>query len=111
MSVEPLKVNKRVFYQDSRNVSKPKVNNVEQKVDVKNSINVDELMSKLSNKIDSIQIKNNDLYGENNVSAIDVDFKKELFIDKVDKNAVKSEVIHGKVNNKLDKLKALRKRK
>ena len=34
----------------------------------------------------------------------------EISIDKIDKNAVKSEVIEGKVNNKLSKLRALRKR-
>jgi len=40
--------------------------------------------------------------------AIDVDIKREIAVGKVDKNAVKSEVIQGKVNNRLDKLKALR---
>tara|TARA_Y100000034_G_scaffold101191_1_gene125299 strand:+ start:76 stop:417 length:342 start_codon:yes stop_codon:yes gene_type:complete len=42
--------------------------------------------------------------------AIDVDIKREIAIGKVSKNAVKSEMIVGKVNNKLDKLKALRNR-
>ena len=40
--------------------------------------------------------------------TIDVDIKREIAVGKVDKNAVKSEVIQGKVNNKLNKLKALR---
>ena len=40
--------------------------------------------------------------------AIDIDTKREIAVGKVDKNAVKSEVTHGKVNNRLDKLKALR---
>jgi hypothetical protein len=40
--------------------------------------------------------------------AIDIDIKREIAVGKVDKNAVKSEVIQGKVNNRLDKLKALR---
>ena len=40
--------------------------------------------------------------------AIDIDIKREIAVGKVDKNAVKSEVTHGKVNNRLDKLKALR---
>ena len=68
-------------------------------------------------KIDSIGNKN--LYGESNMTSpngnlnlghVDVDIKREIAIGKVDKNAVKSEVIEGKVNNKLDKLRALRKR-
>ena len=42
--------------------------------------------------------------------AIDIDIKREIAIGKVNKNAVKSEMIMGKVNNKLDKLKALRNR-
>ena len=40
--------------------------------------------------------------------AIDIDIKREIAVGKVDKNAVKSEVIQGKVNNRLEKLKALR---
>ena len=40
--------------------------------------------------------------------AIEVDIKRELAIGKVDKNAIKSEVIDGKVNNKLEKLRLLR---
>ena len=42
--------------------------------------------------------------------AIEVDIKRELAIGKVDKNAIKSEVIDGKVNNKLEKLRLLRNR-
>ena len=56
------------------------------------------------------------IYGENkqsktlNVGPVEVDIKREIAIGKVDKNAVKSEVTKGKVNNKLDKLRALRKK-
>ena len=42
------------------------------------------------------------------MGPVEVDIKREIAVGKVDKNAVKSEVIQGKVNNKLDKLKALR---
>ena len=42
------------------------------------------------------------------VKAIDIDIKREIAISGVDKSAVKSEVIEGKVNNKLKKLKELR---
>ena len=44
------------------------------------------------------------------MKAIDIDIKREIAIGAVDKNAVKSEVISGKVNNKVEKLKALRRR-
>ena len=40
--------------------------------------------------------------------AIEVDIKREISIEKLDKNAVKSEVIEGRVNNKLEKLRELR---
>ena len=43
------------------------------------------------------------------VKAIDIDIKREIAIGDVDKNAVKSEIINGKVNNRLEKLKELRK--
>ena len=42
--------------------------------------------------------------------AVEVDIKREIAIGKVDTAAVKSEEYKGKVNNKLDKLKKLRKR-
>ena len=41
--------------------------------------------------------------------AIDIDIKREISIGKVDKHAVTSEVMLGKVKNKLEKLRALRK--
>ena len=41
--------------------------------------------------------------------AIDIDIKREIAIGKVDKHAVTSEVMLGKVKNKLEKLRALRK--
>ena len=69
----------------------------------------------LSKKIDSINISSeSDIYGEslgNKRKAIDIDIKREISIGKVDKNAIKSEEIKGKVNNKLDKLKKLRNRR
>ena len=40
--------------------------------------------------------------------AIEVDIKREISIGKLDKNAVKSEIIEGRVNNKLEKLRELR---
>ena len=45
------------------------------------------------------------------IRVADIDIKREIAIGKVDKNAVKSEVIAGKVNNKVEKLKALRRQR
>ena len=42
--------------------------------------------------------------------AIEVDIKREIAIGKIDTDAVRSEEIKGKVYNKMDKLKKLRKR-
>ena len=64
------------------------------------NLNVDELANLLAEKMNV-----NDV---NTSRAIDIDIKREISIGKVDNNAVKSEVITGRVNNKLDKLKALR---
>ena len=44
------------------------------------------------------------------VKAIEVDIKKEIAIGKADMSSIKSEEVKGKVNNKLDKLKKLRRR-
>ena len=65
-----------------------------------NNLDVDNLANLLADKLHF------DLPTKNN--AIDIDIKREIAIGKVDKNAVKSEVMQGKVNNKLEKLKALR---
>jgi len=64
------------------------------------NLNVDELANLLAEKMNV-----NDV---NKSQAIDIDIKREIAIGKVDNNAVKSEVITGRVNNKLEKLKALR---
>ena len=65
-----------------------------------NNLDVDNLANLLADKLHF------DLPTKNN--AIDIDIKREIAIGKVDKNSIKSEVIKGKVNNKLEKLKALR---
>ena len=44
------------------------------------------------------------------MKAIEVDIKKEIAIGKADMSSIKSEEYKGKVNNKLDKLKKLRRR-
>ena len=71
------------------------------------NLQVNEMMTGILNKLDGLTV-NPDIVKKSR--AIEVDIKREIAIGKLDTNAVKSEVIKGKVNNKLDKLKALRKR-
>ncbi len=66
---------------------------------------MEELMGKMLNKLDNIPG-----VSQTGTKAVEVDIKKEIAIGKVDMSAIKSEEVKGKVNNKLDKLKALRKR-
>ena len=94
---------------------------------IKNGNSISEAVSVESSRQESYD----DLYGDRNIDvrelanlladkinipdknmfkpeAIDIDIKREISINKVDKNAVKSEVITGKVNNKLEKLRTLK---
>ena len=64
------------------------------------NIDVNELASLLVDKIGFPGVKRTE--------AIEVDIQKEISIGKVDKNAVKSEVTVGPVNNRVDKLRELR---
>ena len=66
---------------------------------------MEQLMGKLINKLDSIPSKS-----QTGTNAIEIDIKREIAIGKADINGVKSEEIKGKVMNKKDKLKALRRR-
>ncbi len=72
----------------------------EQHVEDKKDLDMNELADLIADKVGFKDTRK--------TQAIDVDIKREIAVGKVDKNAVKSEVIQGKVNNKLDKLKALR---
>ena len=60
---------------------------------------------------DSITFASSGGSSQTGVNAIEVDIKKEIAIGKVDMSSIKSEEFKGKVNNKLDKLKALRNRR
>ena len=73
--------------------------------DTNGNLQMEQLMGKLMNKLDNIPGKS-----QTDTNAVEVDIKRAIAIGKVDQNAVKSEEYKGKVNNKLDKLKALRKR-
>ena len=69
------------------------------------NLQMEQMMGKLMNKLDNF-----DSPSQTGVKAIEVDIKKEIAIGKVDMSAIKSEEVKGKVNNKLDKLKKLRRR-
>ena len=71
------------------------------------NLQMNEFMTGVLNKLDGLTV-NPDIVKKNR--AIEVDIKREIAIGKIDTNAVKSEEIKGKVNNKLDKLRKLRKR-
>ena len=126
MSVKPLSKVGMVFVQEGREKSY-KLNHVRNKVgrDIppefikkeKKDIDSNDLIETLMNKIDSLgNITHvNNIYGEKDLSksmgAIDVDIKRNLSNYKPDKSKISvDEERVGKVNNKLDKLRALRKR-
>ena len=72
------------------------------------NLQMTELMTGLINKLDDLQNLNPEIVHNNR--AIEVDVKREIAIGKFDTNAVKSEEVKGKVNNKLDKLRKLRRK-
>jgi len=69
------------------------------------NLQMEQLMGKLINKLDNIPSDS-----QTGTNAIEVDIKREIAISKADINGVTSEEIKGKVMNKKDKLKALRRR-
>ena len=70
------------------------------------NLQMEQMMAKLMNKLDNF-----DSPSQTGIKAVEVDIKKEIAIGKVDTAAVKSEEFKGKVMNKKDKLKALRRRR
>jgi len=72
------------------------------------NLQMNEFMTGVLNKLDGLTVNPNII--EKN-RAIEVDIKREIAISKADINGVTSEEIKGKVMNKKDKLKALRRRK
>ena len=73
------------------------------------NLQMSEFMTGVLNKLDGLQNLNPDIVQNNR--AIEVDIKREIAISKADINGVTSEEIKGKVMNKKDKLKALRRRR
>ena len=72
------------------------------------NLQMNEFMTGVLNKLDGLTV-NPDML--KNGRAIEVDIKREIAISKADINGVTSEEIKGKVMNKKDKLKALRRRR
>ena len=70
---------------------------------------MNEMMTGILNKLDGLTNVNPDIVKKNR--AVEVDIKRAIAIGDVDVNGIKSEEYKGKVNNKLDKLKALRNRR
>ena len=69
------------------------------------NLQMEQLMGKLMNKLDNIPSDS-----QTGTNVIEVDIQREIAIGKADINGVKSEEVKGKVMNKKDKLKALRRR-
>ena len=72
------------------------------------NLQMNEMMTGIMNKLDGLTV-NPDIVKKSR--AVEVDIKREIAIGKADVSSIKSEEIKGKVNNKLDKLKALRSRR
>ena len=73
------------------------------------NLQMNEFMTGVMNKLDGLTTLNPEIIEKNR--AIEVDIKRAIAIGDVDVNGIKSEEYKGKVNNKLDKLKALRNKK
>ena len=71
------------------------------------NLQMNEFMTGVLNKLDGLTVSPDKL---KNGRAVEVYIKREIAIGKLDTNTVKSEEYVGKVKNKKDKLKALRKR-
>ena len=71
------------------------------------NLQMNEFMTGVMNKLDGLTV-NPDIIQKSR--AVEVDIKRAIAIGKADMSDIKSEEYVGKVNNKLAKLKALRKR-
>jgi hypothetical protein len=72
------------------------------------NLQVNEMMTGILNKLDGLTV-NPDIVKKSR--AVEIDIKREIAIGKADMSDIKSEEYKGKVNNKKDKLKALRHKK
>ena len=119
MSVKPLKVGKK-FFQVDQNKRQVTVKSKDvplygyEKPNKDGNLEFKDLMNTLINKIDAMGNRSSDIYGEKLTSGralnpIEVDIKKEIYINKADIAKVASEEIKGKVETKVEKLRRLRK--
>ena len=72
------------------------------------NLQLSEFMTGVMNKLDGLTTLNPNIVEKNRANEVDI--KREIAISKADINGVTSEEIKGKVMNKKDKLKALRRR-
>ena len=72
------------------------------------NLQMNEFMTGVLNKLDGLTTLNPNIVDKNR--AIEIDIKREIAIGKADISSIKSEEFKGKVMNKKDKLKALRRR-
>jgi hypothetical protein len=73
------------------------------------NLQMSEFMTGVMNKLDGLTNLNPNIVEKNR--AIEIDIKREIAIGKADISSIKSEEFKGKVMNKKDKLKALRRRR
>ena len=112
MAVQPLTSGKIIIknsgviitHQPKKKEEKIKLTNVYEEPYINKTGNID--VNELATAITAKMLGGNVKIPEK--KAIEVDIKREISIEKLDKNAVKSEVIEGRVNNKLEKLRELR---
>ena len=112
MAVQQLINGKRIIKDDNavfshkpeKNEEKIKLRNIYEEPYTNKTGNID--VNELATAITAKMLGGNVKIPEK--KAIEVDIKREISIGKLDKNAVKSEVIEGKVNNKLEQLRELR---
>ena len=115
MAVQPLINGKKIIKQGESILAPPPIEEKKESVMLTNiyeepyvnktgNIDVDELATAITARMLGGNVKIPEK------KAIEVDIKREIAIGKIDTNAVKSEEIKGKVNNKMNKLKKLRKR-
>ena len=71
------------------------------------NLQMNEMMTGIMNKLDGLTV-NPDIVKKSR--AVEVDIKREIAIGKADMSDIKSEEYVGKVKNKKDKLKALRRK-
>jgi len=72
------------------------------------NLQMNEFMTGVMNKLDGLTV-NPDIVQKNR--AVEVDIKRSIAIGKADLSDIKSEEFKGKVMNKKDKLKALRRKR